>query len=221
MKNIFTTIFYLVFVFFIVSCDNQNSADIADLPELPAEMAAQLELSISDPVVMTHALVLLSETQKDLPTTANRNRAQQCSWDYLSQVNYPIVRCYPQNSLTSALKLTAETQHYKLNHFQGQQLASPYLCSVQVGPWASQVTEAESCNANVPNAFSLRAATPKVELSWFGNWENAPRHDSLNIVVDELYILREGCACCEGFRWCPNTGTCVDSSLDCNSLARQ
>jgi len=186
-----------------------------DLPELPADLAASLELARTAPVLMTKALTAVKTSappSENIPLPLAPNKACTAKWD--GYVIYPITVCYPpyyleQLETTSKSKGIAELgfkakgtpdlapKYFKLSSHSSLKVRFPWSCTVREGPWYAHVEGAQVCNTN-PNIRQFKAeilgAPEPVAVIWSGAITDVPA--PLQLVG--LTESGEFCKCCSG-----------------------
>jgi len=213
----------------------QNANPISDLPELPADLARDLESARTAPVLMTKptapaaSSVVPQSTGNPLEPTTNPPLplivGKACTAIYDGYVTFPITVCYPPFNL-EGLELAAETlktpptstfavKFFKLSSHPKVQRVRPWLCSVRSGPWYAHVEGAQFCGANA-NIRSFKAdilgASEPVVVVWSGAISDVP--PPLNLFG--LTESPEQCTCCSGVM-CPN-GDCKPKASQCDVM---
>lgn len=213
---------------------NGKKLTIDDLPELPLEAferAGKLVPARIGPGLTVRPTRPQEPVQPAPPTAEAAGRSQTCARKYMVVVTYPVVVCYPITDLPdevvlspgptqgcSDIEATARRElYFKLSYHDGVKLAAPSLCRVKHGPWFAVVVEQESCTFGVPNKWTLfiGGIPEPVEFSWYGAWDDMPSFPNLSVMTGTLSLMSEGCSCCPGYHWCPTTGSCIPSQIEC------
>jgi hypothetical protein len=165
---------------------------VRDLPELPAELAQELAVARTAPVLMTKPAVAAIPLAPR-PASAPLVPSKACTSIHEGYVTFPITVCHPPNKLYQTLDLSARealaatrsttvpaTRYFKLTSHPEVRLGSAWFCSVRGGPWYARVEGAQICNAN-PNVrlFTAKSWGPRSRWSWCGagHWTTC-RHRS-------------------------------------------
>ena len=208
-----------------------SEGNLDRLPELPAELAANLQPSRTTPVLMTRAPKRpAGSLQQDAGKIMPRAVSKVCVRNYQGYVVYPIVVCYPPNILlegldwsaiqaterntAAAAAATATSKYYKLTSFPNLSLNRPLFCSAKGGPWFASVTEQPRCdNINVSDfRLEIQGAPESVVLIWSGTLSDVPAP----INPDLLTFAGEGsCICCNGGTLCSD-GRCIPPGRSCD-----
>jgi len=215
-----------------------NDYEFDRLPELPLElfeMAGKLDHAGDEPTLT----VIHDKLQPPQPP-ANPTAvpiAQTYMREYLTQVTYPKLVCYPRGDLVDRVAFkpveTGESQrnmgvvarsraYFKLTGIQGDRFKLGYYCTVHYGPWSALVREEGSCLQGVPPLWRLFVASiPDLELAWYGSWEDIPSYPNLTVIMGDLHLMNEATLCCPGYRWCAATQSCIDISInvDCDDIS--
>lgn len=155
---------------------------------------------------------------------------------YVTQVTYPKVTCYPVTAssdlvLARALeqpnepsksgpgRFIQQTRFFKLSAFEGTKLTNPMFCTVHGGPWSATVIETEGCRVDcalAPVHWRLTVHEfPDLELQWYGTWHDLPAHihPTVGYLMNDLYLSCKARKCCSDFaQRCPG-GPCIKKSL--------
>lgn len=211
----------------------KTSAQILnELPELPIELfelGAKFDFSKTAPVITNHPDVATADPP--LVSTPRINKSSHETRVWYGWALYPKVICYPLPDLVaySALELhqakpalraneadlgaiAGARRYYKLSGFRGIETA---FCEVRYGPWFAKVSEQESCDDQIPNAWQLESHDPGIALSWLGTWEDRPSVPNLTVIVNLNDVAKVSSDCCGGFTFCPTTQSCVPNAINC------
>jgi hypothetical protein len=193
---------------------------IANLPELPDDLAIGLELAHTAPVLMTKApaaVITSAPPSENAPLPLAPNKA--CTAKYDGFAIYPITVCYPpydleQLQIASAKQSFAALgfnvkgevdlapKYFKLSSHLNQRFRLPWFCAVRGGPWYVHVEGAQMCNTN-PNIRQFKAellgAPEPVVVIWSGAITDVPAPLQLVGITDS----GESCTCCSGVM-CPD-----------------
>jgi hypothetical protein len=212
-------------LFLTLNCREENEI-VKQLPELPEELSANLELARTAPVLQTGSVTAPVKPEPDTAGVAPVPRT--CVTKYWAQVIYPVSICYPPNVLINDLdlklaKMQAEpadedsansTSFYKLSAFKGKSLTFPYFCTVKGGPWIAEVTRVTSCIFGEPakNMMEIVGIPEPVVFVWYGSLDDYPKE--VHLVGPFSQIGEEICNCCPGYVQCPD-GSCKPITIGC------
>ena len=211
---------------------NVSANLMKELPELPIELfelGAKFDFSKTAPVLTNHPDAVKSGRQPVSTPRINKSSHQTRTW--YGWALYPKVICYPLPDLVafSALELdrakpdpradqadlgavASARRYYKLSGFRGIETA---FCEVRYGPWFAKVSEQESCDDQIPNAWQLESHDPGIMMSWLGTWADRPSVPNLTIIVNLNDVAKVSSDCCGGFTYCPTTQSCVPNAINC------
>lgn len=194
------------------------------LPELPAQMAANLEPTKIDSVFMTKSPPPVQKAPTIKPL---KPKQQSCVLNYDAYVIFPMTVCFPPAILTDELELAnAKTQadpqgwsaasgpvrYNKLSQFRTVRFPNPLFCRVSGGPWFAQVKTTESCEDTVPDTsvLTILGAPQQLTVVWSGGITDIPPPFN----ADSFAFEGESCSCCGGFVSCPD-GSCKPRGSSC------
>jgi hypothetical protein len=197
----------------------QTPPQIAELPELPIELARDLAPARTAPVLMTRPAP--AATPAPLPprpqTPPLLAPARACTAVFEGYVTYPITVCYPPTLVFERLELAAArdapqppgatgvlpARYFKLSALS--RFGLPWFCSVRSGPWFAHIEGAQICNVD-PNVRAFNAvilgAPEPVAVIWSGALTDVPPP----LALVSMPQVSEFCTCCSGFM-CPD-GSC-------------
>jgi hypothetical protein len=200
---------------------------IEALPELPAELARDLAVGKTAPVLMTSppAAPAKPPPQRDGGVIFAIARACTSFWD--GYVLYPMTVCYPPTDLYEKLVVGAveaaaphaerkvqpsPTRYFKLSSHPAIGRGGPWFCTSRSGPWYAHVEGQQFCSAD-PNIRAFHAdilgAPQTVVVNWTGALTDVP--PPLNLFG--ISPSGESCLCCSGIT-CPN-GNCAPDFQHC------
>lgn len=219
---------------------SKSKYTIDQLPELPLEtlkLGGELEFSSTEPVLTLKAPPItppdeISPTPTAVPTSQHAVR------QYITQATYPRVVCHPlpelfelaveavfereqkplRESRADLHELAGQTHYYKLTRHEVAKKSGPLFCTVKYGPWAAVAREEESCFIGVPSRWTFHIVEmPQVALIWDGEWMDIPVHlyPNLHVITGDLHKVGEAYPCCDGYEWCPTTGSCIQANEEC------
>lgn len=205
------------------------------LQELPAdlfELSGKLDYADWGPVITVKVKPIVAEPPA--VAAAAESRASHTISSYMAWIIGPHVICYPFPDQVATASLNMENskpgpgQHamglqaiagarrfYKLSRLGGIDLPTRYGCHVHYGPWYAQVTRTQSCYDGVPDRWELSASVLGMTVIWYGQWEDIPAIPNFTVVMGSLSNGQHTFECCPGYVWCPTTGSCLSTRLDC------
>jgi hypothetical protein len=202
---------------------------VRDLPELPAELAKDLAVARTAPVLVTRpAAAAAQAAPRPAGPPVSLVPSKACTSIYEGYVTYPITVCYQPTELFETLDLsTSEApattpgtavpapRYFKLTAYPQVTFGRAWFCTVRGGPWYGRVEGAQICNAN-PNVRAFKAellgAPEPVVVLWSGILNDVP--PPLNLVG--ISLSGESCVCCSG-TMCPD-GRCVPQQQQCEVM---
>lgn len=205
---------------------------LSRLPELPVELfelGAKLDYSETAPVITNRPDIVTAEPPAVSQIDPHKPRYEirtRHAW-----VGYPKVVCFPYKDLVFEAELKLENskpdlrvneadlgaiadarRYYKLTSFRGGETA--FGCEVRYGPWYAKVTETESCVDNIPSTWNLASSFLGLELNWLGSWNDMPPVPHLGVIVD-LNSSQVSWDCCDGYKHCLTSNSCVLNAVPC------
>ncbi len=233
----------LLFCLILTSCGhdknttikNYSLIDINKLPELPLHSLSGgrgLEFDLEE----SYLTIPIEPIKKDQPII---NPPHECInksypvWQYLTQVTYPKVICYPIDAPTDQVIKRNLTEHksidkeknlpskeedtgvkfFKLSILNNEKIQNPLLCSVHYGPWSAIVNKYGRCCDEDLIRWELTVISfPEIKLVWNNTFEEIPSDliPNLGVFPNDLYLLNESFDCCGDFRLI--NGSCVKKS---------
>ncbi len=222
-----------ILVWFFAAC-SERPDPLRDLPELPPELAQNLAVARTAPVLMTKPP---AAADSGAPASASPPvplaPAKACTIVHEGYVTFPITVCQPPNELSQALDLgtaqTADTRkttvpatrYFRLTSHPLVRSNLPWFCATRGGPWYGQVESRQICNAN-PNIHSVTAvilgAPEAVAVHWTEDWSKEPPLSKAPEPLKLVAVSQTGefCSCCSG-NMCPD-GSCVPEPQQCNVM---
>lgn len=214
---------------------------LSELPELPAELASDLEPDPTAPVLRSRPARPAPPELPPQPPQPAVDVPSSCKTKYLTQAIYPVVTCHPPSELTDQVvaqaaaaggprapaaaetlgeidrvELAVEPRFFKLSSSRGERLSAVLFCRVHGGPWSATVERRSQCSIHLPAIWELEVPAVDLVLSWFGEWEDLPSYPSLYVVQGDLYQLgEESCSCCGGYQYCKHTQSCIPQTVEC------
>lgn len=181
------------------------------LPELPAELAGDLAVARTAPVLVTQPPSrAFTPPTSPLPLAISK----ACTSVFEGYVDYPVTVCTPPHVFFEELVATADSgapppapgavqprRSFKLSAHPLVRIVRPWWCSVSNGPWYVRVEGRQLCNVN-PNILQFAAvlnAPAPVVITWTGALADAPPP----LVLSTVNQTGESCTCCSGFM-CPD-----------------
>jgi len=211
----------------LLTACSKTPQSVAALPELPTELAADLVMAKTAPVLMTGPVSGPLSTPVSAPPVA-LDIAKGCTTSYDGYVLFPITVCYlpplpelstiPPPVLAKKIPGVAEipvTKFFKLSSHAKNRLKHPLFCSVRSGPWYAHVEAEQKCGTN-PNILSFTAgilgAPEPINVTWSGQLSDVPPPLVLTGITESGTV----CQCCSGST-CPD-GTCKPSVDMCGVM---
>jgi hypothetical protein len=208
-----------------VQCARRAENDVlSKLPELPAEVAAELVPARTAPVLVTRPRVTVPP--RPAPPPPPTPRQDSCTTKFIGSVTYPITVCYifenPPQTIprfdASGGAGTAEpvkgVRFFRLSRFgdAGRDL----LCTTRTGPWHAEATEIVDCNDFRTTRLELVGAPEPHLFTWECKRTDVPPALGLSLLSNFTAIAPPSCSCCGGFKECPGEEGCVPLDQKCN-----
>lgn len=183
------------------------------LPELPTELARDLVVARTAPMLITQPASPAVRPAPAAPAPLPLAPGKACTSVYEGYVAYPVTVCTPPHVQFDQLVVTADVgaptppaavpprRNYKLSAHPLAEIFRPWWCSVSNGPWYVRVEGKQLCNVN-PNIRQFTAvlnAPAPVVITWSGGLTDAP--PPLNLA--NVNQTGEFCTCCSGVM-CPD-----------------
>jgi hypothetical protein len=202
---------------------------IEALPELPAELARDLAVGRTAPVLMTSPSAATTTKPPALHDGgAIFAIARACTTYDDGYVLYPMTVCYPPTDLYEKLVVGAvearaphpdrkvqpsPTRYFKLSSHPLVGRGGPWFCTTRSGPWYAHVVGQQLCGVD-PNIRVFHAdilgAPQTVVVNWTGALTDVPPPLNLFGISPSS---PETCVCCSGVT-CPN-GNCAPDLQHC------
>jgi hypothetical protein len=183
------------------------------LPELPQELARDLAVARTAPMLITQpaspAIMPAPAAPAPLPLAPNK----ACTSVYEGYIAYPVTVCTPPFLQFDQLLAKADDgapappaavppqRSYKLSAHPLGEIRRPWWCSVSNGPWYVRVEGKQLCNVdpNVRQFTAVLNAPAPVVIIWPGGLTDAPPPLNLSNVPQ----TGVSCTCCSGVM-CPD-----------------
>ena len=183
------------------------------LPELPAELARDLAVARTAPMLITQPASPAIKPAPAAPPTLPLAIAKACTSVYEGYVEYPVTVCTPPYVQFDQLLATADVggppptasvpprRSYKLSAHPLGEIRLPWWCSVSNGPWYVRVEGKQLCNVdpNIRQFTAVLNAPAPVVIIWSGSLTDAPPP----LTLSNVNQTGVSCTCCSGVM-CPD-----------------
>ena len=202
-----------------------ENAVLSKLPELPRELAAELEPARTAPVLMAQPKLAPPPGPQTPPPLVKV--ASSCTSNFAGFMVFPVTVCYPVGGLVEQVHLSGsateaarsaaarprqEVKYYRLSSFTG--LSGPFLCSTRGGPWSAEAKETQDCNGQLSTTLTITTPGDDVAFLWHDRFTNPPPEFHLNTLGNLSLEGPATCSCCAGFKDCD--GSCIPEDAPCS-----
>lgn len=239
--SIFISYFFCSGIF-LLGCDQTPNA-IEKLPILPEEIASDLKLSLTTPMLTNIPETwnpILNYEQKKI--AREPNISQSYNRIYRFSVVYGVTICYDHRlflplvqNLEMAVSIDDTSsvhqrhlgeklmppKYYKLLSYNKKPFKRPLFCTVYGGPHMVKVNEIESCDPDLPNNYTLvfEYGVIKSEWTWQAySLEPIPMPDNMEKISD-IFLWTQVYNCCPEYKFC--NGFCIPSNISCQQSTPQ
>jgi hypothetical protein len=211
----------LLFLLFLSGCRPRNVDEyVAELPELPPDVAATLDAN-----TLTTPTGTEFKSPEPLPVPPVAAPCCSSSETRRLKVNFPYTKCGSPGDIfgaqfdlaSAALKRSdssdAKPKLYKLAEFRGKTLPRINICISSQGPWDAVLTETRACSPYTPvYSLTFSAFGDAVVFNWTGS--QSPPANVQVVSCRTLGTIRTPC----GISSCTCTSEpcTVDASCQCS-----